>query len=35
MGMEIVLGAPVELLGHVGEMEARFGLFANNVNLDA
>jgi hypothetical protein len=25
----------MELLGHVGEMEAHFGMFADSVNLDA
>jgi hypothetical protein len=34
-GMEIVLGHPMELLGDVGEMEARFGPFGDIINLDA
>jgi hypothetical protein len=35
MVLEIILGTPMELLGDVGQMEARFGLFGDRVNLDA
>jgi hypothetical protein len=35
MGMEIVFGASDGILGHVGEMEAHFGLFGDSVNFDA
>jgi hypothetical protein len=35
MGTKIVLDAPMELLGHVGEMEACFGPFGDSVYLDA
>jgi hypothetical protein len=33
--MEIILGHLMELLGNVGEMEARFGPFGDIINLDA
>jgi hypothetical protein len=35
IGSEILLGRPDELLGDVGQMEARFGFFGNNANLNA
>jgi hypothetical protein len=35
MGMEIVSADLMELLGHVGEMEAHFGPFGDCVNLNA
>jgi hypothetical protein len=33
--MEIFLAAPDGLLGDVGQIEARYSLFGDNVNLDA
>jgi hypothetical protein len=35
IGSEIILGAPMELLGDMGEVEARFGPFADVVKLGA
>jgi hypothetical protein len=35
VGLEIILGAPMELLGDVGHVEACFCLFGDCVNLDA
>jgi hypothetical protein len=35
IGSEIVLGAPLELLADVGQLEACFGLFGDSFNLDA
>jgi hypothetical protein len=32
-GSEIDLGAPMELLGHVGHVKARFDTFGGSVNL--
>jgi hypothetical protein len=34
IGSEILLGR-LELLGDVGQIEARFGFFGNNANLNA
>jgi hypothetical protein len=33
--MEIILVHPMELLGDVGQVKARFGLFGDNVFLGA
>jgi hypothetical protein len=35
IGLEIVLGAQMELLRYVGQVKARLGLFADSVHLDA
>jgi hypothetical protein len=35
IGLKIISGAPDELLGDVGQVEARFGLLGDNVNLNA
>jgi hypothetical protein len=35
IGLEIILGTPIELLGDVGQMEAHFGLFGHSANLKA
>jgi hypothetical protein len=35
IGLKIISGAPDELLGDVGQVEARFGPLVDNVNLDA
>jgi hypothetical protein len=35
MGIEIILGAPNGTPCDVGEMETRFSLFGDHVNLDA
>ena len=35
MGIEVVLGIPNGTLGDVGQVEARFSLFGDSVNLDA
>jgi hypothetical protein len=35
MGIEIILGAPDGTPYDMGEMETRFGLFGDHVNLDA
>jgi hypothetical protein len=35
MGWEIILDAPNELLGDVGQVEACIGVFGQCVNLDA
>jgi hypothetical protein len=35
VGLEIILGAPMEILGDVGHVEACFRLFGDCVNLDA
>jgi hypothetical protein len=35
IGLEIVLGAPLELLADVGQLEARFGLSRDSFNLSA
>jgi hypothetical protein len=32
--MEIFLATPKVLLGDIGQVEARFGLFGDSVNLD-
>jgi hypothetical protein len=34
-GMEIILGTPDVLLGDVGQVQARFNLFGDNINLSA
>jgi hypothetical protein len=34
-GIEIFLANPMDLLGNVGQTEARFGPFGDSVNLDA
>jgi hypothetical protein len=34
-GLEIILGAPINLLGNVGEVEACFSLFGDSFNLGA
>jgi hypothetical protein len=34
MGSEIVLDAPMVLLGDKAQVEARFGLFGDSANLD-
>jgi hypothetical protein len=33
IGLEIILGTPMELLGDVGHVEARFSSFGDSVNL--
>jgi hypothetical protein len=35
IGLEIILGAQMELLRYVGQVKARLGLFADSVHLDA
>jgi hypothetical protein len=35
MGVEIFSAYPMELLDDIGQIEARFGLFRDNVTLDA
>ena len=35
IGSEIFLDTLVELLGDVGHVESRFGLFGNSVSVDA
>jgi hypothetical protein len=34
IGSEIILGQTMELLGDVGQMEARFGLFCDSADVD-
>jgi hypothetical protein len=34
IGLEIILTHPMVLLGDVGQVEARFGLFRDSINLD-
>jgi hypothetical protein len=34
IGSEIVLDAPMELLGYEAELEAHFGVFGDSANLD-
>jgi hypothetical protein len=35
IGSKIILRAPMELLGDVGQVEARFGMFGDSVNVGA
>jgi hypothetical protein len=35
IGLEIILGAPNRTSGDMGQVEARFDLFGDSVNLDA
>jgi hypothetical protein len=35
IGLEIILGAQMELLRYVGQVKARLGLFADSVHIDA
>ena len=35
IGLEIILDAPMELLGDVGHVESRFGLLGDNVGVGA
>jgi hypothetical protein len=35
IGLETILGAPDELLGDVGQVQAHFGPLRDNVNLNA
>jgi hypothetical protein len=35
IGSEIILDAPVELLGYEVQLEACFGVFGDSANLDA
>jgi hypothetical protein len=34
IGLQIILGTPIELVGDVGQVEVRFGLFGDSVNLN-
>jgi hypothetical protein len=34
IGSEVILGTPMVLLGDVGQVEARFHLFGDSINLN-